>query len=76
MSEPSGSGTSSGSTTSAENRSGHPDDADEIDDEGRAHEDAHRAAQATLEHSAGPEGRDPIDALETDSHSDEAGDER
>jgi hypothetical protein len=61
---------------SAAQRSGHPDDADEIDDEGRAHEDAHRAAQATLEHSAGPEGRDPIDAMETESHPAEADGER
>jgi hypothetical protein len=74
--DPSGSGASSGPTTSAAQRSEHPDVADEIDDEGGRHEDAHRAAQATLEHSAGPEGEDPVDDMETESRPVEADGER
>ena len=76
MTDPSSSGTSSGPTMSAAQQFQHPDDATETDDDGDAHEDAHRAAQATLEHSAGPEGADPVDAIETESHPAEADDER
>ncbi len=72
MTEPSSSGPSSDPTTSQAQRSRHPDDVAEIDGEDRAHEDLHRAAQASLERSAGPEGADPVDAMETESRDSEA----